>query len=285
MNFRTDLALECCEKIKEKELQGIDTEIYETGKAKVTRIVVKDKEGENLIGKPRGTYITVEAEPFTHYSSLEESGFEAIKTEIEKILPTGDILVAGLGNAKITPDALGPRCVSMIFATRHIKGEFAEVAGFENLRSVSAFATDVLGNTGAESSEIIKGVAGVIKPAAIVTVDALAAGNVSRLGRTVQISTQGIIPGSGVGNARKEVSERTVGVPVIAVGVPTVVDAATLASDYMGVESGNRDIGSMMVTPKEIDLMIERSAKLIALALNCAFQPEITPEDMVLLTS
>ena len=197
--------------------------------------------------------------------------------------------MAGLGNTKITPDALGPKCASMIFATRHITGELLKSTGLSDLRCVSAFSTGVLGETGAESVEMIKGVVQMIKPDFVITVDALAARNVERLGTTVQMCNTGIVPGSGVGNARQEISEKTVGVPVISIGVPTVVDAATLVLDCGGCRGDEEELyeqtGNMMVTPREIDLMIERASKLTALAVNCALQPGISPEDMLILTS
>ena len=197
--------------------------------------------------------------------------------------------MAGLGNTKITPDALGPKCASMIFATRHITGELLKATGLSDLRCVSAFSTGVLGDTGAESVEMIKGVVQMIKPDFVITVDALAARNVERLGTTVQMCTSGIVPGSGVGNARQEISKKTVGVPVVSIGVPTVVDAATLVLDCGGCRDDEEALyeqtGNMMVTPREVDLMIERASKLTALAINCALQPEISPEDMLILTS
>ena len=174
----------------------------------------------------------------------------------------------------------------MIFATRHIKGELLRATGLGNLRNVSAFATGVMGETGAEAGELIKGAVQVLMPDFVITVDALAARSAERLGRTVQMCNTGIVPGSGVGNSRQEISKRTVGVPVISIGVPTVVDAAAFVADCKGDESDISESGfGMMVTPKEVDIMIERASKLTALAINCALQPEISPEDMLILTA
>ena len=199
----------------------------------------------------------------------------------------------GLGNDNITPDALGPRTIDKIRATRHISAELAKSVGLEGLRMVSALAPGVLGQTGIETGEIIMGVSKSVKPSAVITVDALASRRLSRLGCTVQIADTGVTPGSGVGNARAQINEQTLGVPVIAVGVPTVVDAATLANDLLGDNEEDKDLFSkldgqgadMIVTPREIDLMIDRAAKLLALAINSALQPTLTVEDIMAMTS
>lgn len=290
MNFRTDLALERCEFLGKKSLEGIEIDSFRAHKAKVTRIDVLDEEGSTAVGKPVGRYVTVEVSPFAKHAQFIDESLSALTDEIKRIIPPeGSVLVAGLGNTKITPDALGPKCASMIFATRHITGELLKATGLSNLRCVSAFSTGVLGDTGAESVEMIKGVVQMIKPDFVITVDALAARNVERLGTTVQMCNTGIVPGSGVGNSRQEISEKTVGVPVISIGVPTVVDAATLVLDCGGCRDDEQELyeqtGNMMVTPREVDLMIERASKLTALAVNCALQPDISPEDMLILTS
>lgn len=289
MNFRTDLALERCENLNRNNLEGIEIKSYCSDGATVTRIDVLDERGEKTVGKPTGRYVTVEVAPFAKHAQFIDKSFDAVTREIRDILPEkGSVLVAGLGNSEITPDALGPKCASMIFATRHITGELLKETGFEGLRCVSAFPTGVLGETGAEAVEMIKGVTAELKPDVVITVDALAARDVSRLGTTIQMCNTGIIPGSGVGNARLEISERTIGVPVISIGVPTVVDAATLIFDFAGeidekILEGKAE--NMMVTPREVDLMIERAAKLTSLAINCALQPGISPEDMLILTA
>lgn len=290
MNFRTDLALERCEFLGKKELSGIEIESFRAHKAKVSRIDVLNAEGEETVGKPIGRYVTVEVTPFAKHAQFIDDSLSAVTREIRRIIPeSGSVLVAGLGNMRITPDALGPKCASMIFATRHITGELLKATGLSNLRSVSAFATGVMGETGAEAGEMIRGVVKTVKPDFVITVDALAARSVSRLGSTIQMCNTGIVPGSGVGNARQEISEKTVGVPVISIGVPTVVDAATLIVDCAGADADENMIseqtGGMMVTPREVDLMIERAAKLTSLAINCALQPDITPEDMLILTA
>lgn len=287
MNFRTDLALERCENIDKNSLGGIKMETLDEKGARITRIDILNKEGEKTVGKPVGRYVTVEVAPFASQAQFIDDSLGAVADEIRRIIPEkGSVLVAGLGNLKITPDALGPRCASMIFATRHITGELLRSTGLSGLRCVSAVSTGVTGETGAEAGEIIKGIVRTVKPDVVITVDALAARNTDRLGTTIQMCNTGIVPGSGVGNARQEISEKTIGVPVVSIGVPTVVDAATLIMDCTGNEDTVSDKAkSMMVTPREVDLMIERAAKLTSLAINCALQPDISPEDMLVLTS
>lgn len=286
MNFRTDLAIERCEFLGEKNIEGIEIERFEAKGATVSRIDVVNEKGARIVEKPVGRYVTVEVTPFAKHAQFIDDSFEVLCEEMKRMIPEkGSVLVAGLGNIRITPDALGPKCASMIFATRHITGELLKSTGLDGLRSVSAFSTGVMGETGAEAGELIEGAVKMLKPDIVITVDALAARSVSRLGNTVQMCNTGIVPGSGVGNSRKEISERTLGIPVIAIGVPTVVDAATLVSDYSGVSEVDDDAKTMMVTPREVDLMIERAAKLTSLAVNCALQKDIKPEDMLILTA
>lgn len=282
MNARTDLAIEKDSFISGDRPKGIRRKIFETEKTKVTKISVLDKEAADVIGKPVGEYITVELDEFSYDTELLDDRMKSISTQILSLLPEGDgtVLVAGIGNKDITPDALGPRCAEGIFSTRHITSELAEEIGLDFLNPVCSLATGVLGQTGIETGEIIKSVADAIKPKAVIVIDALAAAGLERLGRTVQITDTGITPGSGVGNKRAEISKNTLGVPVIAIGVPTVVDAVTLARAMTGNKTAteNAEAQNMMVTPREIDVMIERAAKLIALCVNCALQPETDPE-------
>ena len=282
MNARTDLAIEKDSFISGDRPKGIRRKIFETEKTKVTKISVLDKEAAEAIGKPVGEYITVELDEFSYDTELLDDRMKSISTQISSLLPKGDgtVLVAGIGNKDITPDALGPRCAEGIFSTRHITSELAEEIGLDFLNPVCSLATGVLGQTGIETGEIIKSVADAIKPKAVIVIDALAAAGLERLGRTVQITDTGITPGSGVGNKRAEISKNTLGVPVIAIGVPTVVDAVTLARAMTGNKTATEssEAQNMMVTPREIDVMIERAAKLISLCVNCALQPETDPE-------
>ncbi|MBR5438262.1 MAG: GPR endopeptidase [Clostridia bacterium] len=294
MNFRTDLSLERKEYIDKHLPDGIISHQKTVNGITVDTITVTNEEGEKLLGKPRGTYITVETVPFTHNSDLLSPSLYTLRDELKALLPEGDgtVLVAGLGNEDITPDALGPRCISYLFATRHIPEETAQGIGFRHLRSVAGTVPGVMGKTGMESSEIISALVKKIKPSALIVIDALASRSTARLGRTVQICNTGISPGSGVGNSRKEISSRSLGIPVIAIGVPTVVDGKTLALDILekagikeNLASEETEKSSMMVTPKEIDSLIERAARLIAMAVNTALHPDIAAEDILSIVS
>lgn len=284
MNLRTDLAIEQSEIHADKGLKGIEHTVKKADGVTVTEIKITDRHGENALKRKKGRYITVEIPQFSKNTRHFESGMKAVADGIKTLLPeSGTILIAGLGNENITPDALGPRCASLIFSTRHISKELQKSIGFDSLRSVARITPGVLGQNGIETGEIIAGIVKEISPAALITVDALASRRLSRLGCTVQICNTGITPGSGVGNSRAEISKETMGVPVIAVGVPTVVDATTLACDLTGASVNPKDekeSENMMVTPREIDLIIDRSAKLIANAINSALQPELSTQDI-----
>lgn len=297
MQVRTDLALEQRELLGAELPQGVRCEEESGEDWAVTRIFVDTPQGAERMGKPQGAYITVEVPPFQQTVQLLDGRLDALVQELRRLLPeSGTVLVVGIGNSDITPDALGPKTAELIFATRHIGAELAESAGLGKLRQVSGLAPGVLGRTGIETGEIVAGLVAAIRPDAVITVDALAARRLSRLGNTVQLSDAGIVPGSGVGNARKELSRATLGVPVIAIGVPTVVDAVTLTIDMLaqkqeqseGEEQTLREMlgdeaAQMMVTPREVDLMVERASKLIAMAINCATQPQLSAEDLLML--
>ena len=280
MNFRTDLALERREYIKEKEPDGVLSKEETIENIKVTTIEITNENGERLIGKPKGKYITVEAESFIKTPVLSDKALEVAALKIKELLPKGEsFLIAGLGNDDITPDALGPKSASLILATRHIKGEIAKSIGFEGMKSVSSIVPGVLGKTGIETKEIIEGVVKNTHPDALIVIDALAARNLSRLGTTVQMCNTGISPGSGVGNYRGEISEKTLGIPVISIGVPTVTDGITMAFDLLEKAGITEDVlkekelkseKTVMVTPKEIDLVIERAALLVSMGINLA---------------
>ncbi len=283
MNIRTDLAIEKEEFITGEKSAGIVKSERTTEKTRITEIEIKDGESERKIGKPVGRYITVEMDELSYDSELLDDRLTSLSNEIKKLLPKGEdaVLVVGIGNESITPDALGPRCARLIFSTRHIDSKLKREIGLENLNPVCALATGVLGQTGIETGEIIKSVSEAVKPKAVIVIDALAAAQLNRLGKTVQLTDTGITPGSGVGNSRAEISEKTLGVPVIAVGIPTVVDAVTLTRDITKTAEFNEngaESENMIVTPREIDTVIDRAARLLALAVNCALQPDIEPE-------
>lgn len=285
MDLRTDLALEKRELLGREEPEGVESEESDQGGVKFTKIRVINEKGSEALGKPIGTYITAEIPELMKNPVTDEDMIEAVAAQLRSLLPNeGSILAVGLGNTRITPDAVGPKSVSMVLATRHIGKELSDEIGLGELRSVAGFVPGVLGRTGLEATESVKGLVGAVSPSAIIVVDALAARKLSRLGTTIQISDIGIIPGSGVGNARKEITERSVGVPVISVGIPTVVDVGTLVADLTGsnseIPSESRD---MIITPREIDIVIERASELIGMSINKALQPDISVDEMMML--
>lgn len=281
MNCRTDIALERQEMLEESAQKGIKVKRWEKEKAKVTEIEVLNELGAESINKPIGRYITVEVPEFSHESELLDGRLIALTEAIKNLIPINaeKILVVGLGNENITPDALGPLCARQIFSTRHIKGEFIKDLGIKNMKSVASVSTGVLGQTGIESAEYIKGIVNLINPDAVIVIDALASRRLARLGKTVQLTDTGITPGSGVGNYRKTIDKSTLGIPVISMGVPTVVDGNTIVNDLIG-NKNNIDISAenMMVTPREIDTIITRAARLLSLSINCALQPDMKPD-------
>lgn len=292
MNFRTDLAIERREYTEKEKLDGVLSKQKNIDGIKVTTIEIINEKGEKLLSKPKGKYITLETKSLVQGSDVFSSALEVLSDELKKLLPQkGTVLVAGLGNDDITPDALGPKVMALLLATRHISSELAENLGLGSLRSVAGIIPGVLGKTGIETVEIISGIVRKIKPACVIAVDALASRNVGRLGTTVQMCDTGVSPGSGVGNRRKGINEATLGVPVIAIGVPTVVDAVTMAVDVFeksGIELQEKELmkklrehRSMMVTPKEVDNLIDRAAHLIAMAINTALQPSLSVQDIM----
>lgn len=283
INFRTDLAIERRE-ISPHPDDGLLIKDNFVGNIKITAIEVLNKKGEQAIKKPKGHYITIEAKRFDSGLPIDKELSSVIKDELLKLIPKGNALICGIGNEKITPDALGPESISHILATRHIGEELAKSIGFDNLRSVTAISPGVLGQTGMETEEIIKAVIDKVKPDFLIVIDALASRTIKRLGKTIQISDTGIVPGSGVSNARNELSEKTLGIPVISIGIPTVVDANTLINDIADNNTVYKGAKQMIVTPKEIDLLISQSARLVSHAVNCALQPDIDEDALLMLT-
>ena len=283
MSIRTDLALEQKE-LNPDQTDGIESEETILDNIKITRIRIKNKNGERALGKPIGTYVTVETPPLTDSGEMNENAINAVSSELISFLPKGLVLVAGLGNTSITPDAIGPKAAKGVLATRHIEGEIARSIGLDNMRPVAVISPGVLGQTGIETGEIIAGIARLIKPSAVIVIDALASRCLSRLGCTIQMSDTGICPGSGVGNRRAEISKNTIGVPVISVGIPTVVDAVTLAQDLTGHKCENTVNprgAKMIVTPQEIDLLVTRGAATVSMAINYALQENIDRETIM----
>lgn len=236
------------------------------------------------LGKPAGVYLTATLPPLTDDEHALEQQARVIGAQLRALLPSdGTVLVVGLGNEAITPDALGPRTAARVLATRHIPEELSRSVGLTGLRPCAVMTPGVLGNTGVESGEMVAGVCRAVKPSAVIAVDALAARSLARLGCTVQLSDTGIAPGSGVGNNRRALCRETLGVPVIGLGVPTVVDAETVAQDLTGstCDAVSPRGCAMMVTPREIDLMIDRAARLLAMTIHAALQPAYSPLELL----
>lgn len=294
MAFRTDLAVEAIENHKtaaalphvrqsDRMLEGFA--VHEV------RILSEDAARE--IGKPQGRYLTFELDALIR---REEDAFpracKALSTLLRELLPhpnDGPVLIAGLGNRMITPDAIGPQTADHVIATRHLVAQSPAI--FADWRPVSALAPGVLGQTGVETGEVICGVLDRVRPAAVIAVDALAAGRLSRLLRTVQLADTGITPGAGVGNARAALNEETLGVPVIAVGVPTVVDGATLAheiSSQLGQPACEAldDLSQpVMITTRDIDREVADISRMIGYAVNMALHPHLSVADIDLYLS
>ena len=276
MSIRTDLAIELTEN-ENGEQRGVEEEFKEEGEIKISTVKITSKEGEEAVGKPMGSYITLEFPPIYKICDFSELQ-NAVVLSLTQLLPERreNILIAGLGNTDITPDAVGPFTARQILATRHISGQFAENIGLKGLKSVSVITPGVLGQTGIETAVLIKGAVEAAKTDAVIAIDALAAKSTKRLFKTVQLCNTGISPGSGVKNSRQELSEKTLGVPVIAVGIPTVTEADTIALELTGKEP--EENSDMLVTPKEVDLLVERISELLAHSLNRFLQPEIEDE-------
>ena len=284
MELRTDLALEIRQ--QHPRCSGVTVTEERHGGTSVSVLEIETPEAAREMGRAVGRYITLSLPPLTDSAFLPEEHCRCLSRQLSAMLPgEGTVLVAGLGNLSVTPDALGPKTVSMIPATRHVVEELKRVTGGCVFRPCAVLAPGVLGQTGVEAAELIASVCSRIKPAAVVVIDALASRGTDRLGCTVQLTDTGIHPGSGVGNCRPAVSQAQLGVPVVAVGVPTVVDAATLATDLLGgtVDSLQPGGRGMIVTPREIDLLIDRAARMLAMAINHALHPNVDPEELMTL--
>jgi len=278
LQFRTDLAIEARE-IAGENTGGIEFKKYSENGLEISRLIVKNQKARQALGKEIGTYITIELPSLTDNFTETDKRLETVGNEIKRLLPVnGLVLVAGLGNMEITPDSLGPKT----------GGEIARSTGLDRLRPVAVMQTGVTGQTGIETGEYILSIVRRIRPTAVVAIDALASRRTERLGCTLQISDTGISPGAGVGNHRTKITKETIGVPVIAIGVPTVVDAQTLAVDILGNDCNRKTQKMLMpqgrqlvVIPREIDLLTERASRLIAFALNGALQNEFDLPDLI----
>lgn len=272
MENRTDLALESYENSEATKLDGVI--VTETKEQTVVKII--NENGAKSLNKPIGTYITLNYDEFIADSDLIDGRLSSFSSALKSILPEkyDSVLVAGLGNSDITADSLGPKTNNYVLSTRHIADELKKMLNVKSITPVSAISTGVLGETGIETAEIILGLVEQIKPSCVIVVDALAASSTERLGTTVQLSNGGISPGSGVGNHRFEISKKTLGVPVVAIGIPTVVCTSII--------SGN-ETDTAFVTPREIDRITEHGAKLIGMGINTALQEEVNPSDLLTL--
>jgi spore protease len=315
----TDLALETAELLKENNKQAVDGVVISTKRTKpsdttVTTVEITDSQGAADMGRPIGSYITIESPAIKENDiSAHEELIRLLSDELRSVTDISDdkpILVIGLGNSRVTPDSLGPRVVDRVLVTRHIRDSLPD--DIRSVRSVAAVAPGVMGVTGIETLEIVQGITEKVQPQLIIAVDALAARKVSRINSTIQLCNTGVAPGAGVGNKRATLDKSTLGVPVIAIGVPTVVDAATLANDTITklltsmlysydelhpfysslVELKDEDRyklicdildpynENMFVTPKEVDETIDNLVNIIANAINIALQPDINKEDI-----
>lgn len=308
-NFRTDLALERRDLYNkahniEKDIDGIETEEEKVNDdITISRVKVTNEKGEEAIGKPIGSYITIDVKNFNIAQNEEiQQASEALTKELKALLEKhidakGPILVVGLGNIYVTPDALGPKVINEIDITRHLLQYMPEALD-GNTREVSAVSPGVLGTTGIETLEILKGIVDNTKPKLVIVIDALASRSIERISSSVQLADTGIVPGAGVDNTRKEITVNTLGIPVIAIGIPTVVEAATIAADSLTLliqkvqEQGESndflnklqeedkyqvikevlapEEYNFIVTPKEIDGLIEKMKDVVARGINFA---------------
>lgn len=307
MIFRTDLAVERRDIYNkanslENDVDGIECEQESINdKVSVTRVKITNENGEQAINKPKGEYITLDINKIKY---MEEDAInecaEILSKEISKLVSThvdknGEVLVVGLGNIYVTPDALGPKVANGIEVTRHVIKYYPQFVK-EGTRSISAISPGVLGVTGIETLEMVKGIVDNLKPKLVIAIDSLCSRNIDRISSTIQISDTGIVPGAGVGNTRAELSQKTLGIPVVAIGVPTVVEAATITSDGLDLfiqrlqdeAKSNEYLNKLkeddnyeeikkallpndynfIVTPKEIDGLIENMSKLISTGIN-----------------
>ena len=311
LDFRTDLADERKDLYKkanniENEIDGIEAnEEQINNNIKVTRVKIMNEQGERALGKVKGNYVTIDMKNMKYMGEEEiQKASEILCEELKKMIDEyvskeQEILVVGLGNIYVTPDALGPKVINEIDITRHLLNYMPDVLD-KDTRPVSAIAPGVLGTTGIETLEVIKGIVENIHPKLIIVIDALASRSIERISSTVQLADTGIVPGAGVGNERKELTKETLGVPVIAIGIPTVVEAATIAADSLDLfiqkvqeeAKSNEFLNQLqeedkyemikevltpedynfIVTPKEIDDLIENMKDVVARGINFATQ-------------
>lgn len=274
MNIRTDLVTEIKAE-KQTDISGVEAIEEKINEVNISTVKILDEKASKTLEKPIGSYCTISfprLDFVCETCDIVNATVKALKAVIKSDI--NQSLVVGLGNTDITPDALGPIVSDRVLATRHLTNELKRDLGLDGLKSVSTITPNVLGKTGIESYDLVSATAKKIKPDIIIAVDALACRDPERLCRTIQIADSGICAGSGVNNARKPLNLATLGIPVIALGVPTVIDANSFF---------NSD-ENMMVTPKEIDLLVEKAADIISRAINIFLQPEIDIDTIESLT-
>ena len=293
LSTRTDLAMESF--AGDDSYPGVEVHRWEESDIQLNEVVICTDEAARALGKPRGSYLTLECRLLRdHDPDARAAMANLLGEELSRMLsPAAPVLVVGLGNRDVTPDSLGPAVIDKTLVTRHmLQSEFAA----SGMASVCALAPGVLGVTGIETMEIVESLVQKLRPGAVICIDSLAARDSDRIGCTIQLSNTGIQPGSGVGNHRKPLTRETLGVDVIAVGVPTVIYAATLARDAFALLSGGdkqddalgsmeqelleTTLGNLIVTPRDIDAIVKNCAALIAGGLNRALQPNLTAEDI-----
>lgn len=269
MENRTDLAVECFESAEKTKLDGV---IVRENNA-VTTVEVTNENGALALGKPKGKYVTLNVQSFVTDTNVFDERLNEFSSVLKTVMPknAASVLVVGVGNENITADSLGPKTNDYVLATRHILPDLQKSLAADDLFNVATVTTGVLGETGIETAEIVKGIVRQISPDCVIAVDALAASSAERLGTTIQFSDSGISPGSGVGNHRDEISSTTVGVPVIAIGIPTVVSTGVISGD--GSDTA-------FVTPREIDRITEQGAKLIGMGINVCLQKSLSVSDL-----
>lgn len=284
-SFRTDLACESRDvwtRTRGVDLEGVSAQSETRDGLGVETVEILDEEASKELCKPIGRYTTISLDALVR---REEDAFRRacgvlareIRTQLS-MEPDESVLVVGLGNPDITPDAIGPLTAECVLVTRHLKSRLPEE--FASFRPVSVFRSGVLGTTGIESAALVRGVVSLVHPDRVIAVDALCAREAARLCRAAQVTNAGVVPGSGVGNARSALTEETLGVPVVAVGVPTVVDARTLCADLCGAETVLPEDMELFVTPRDIDSRVRDSARLVGYAINLALHDALTIEDI-----
>lgn len=301
--IRTDLAVETSEKQADgKGVSGVTVEKESRGEdITITKVQIKTCKAEKLLGKAKGTYVSIEADQMMeedagYHRQISRIFAEQLRQFLPKDYARKKVLVIGLGNREVTPDALGPKVIDHLCITRHLIQQFGKfLLECDQCCSISGIVPGVMAQTGMETVEILRGIASETKPDIVIAVDALAARSVKRLNRTIQITDTGIVPGSGVGNHRNAITKEHLGIPVIAIGIPTVVDAATIVADFcMGLMEDQKEpeemeesvrrlispkLNTMYVTSKDIDEAVNRLSFTLSEGLNLTFAPEMGNEE------